>query len=94
MGVPSFLADFEIIPIEAVRGQIYGGMGAGVRGRSPLLGEGIRGSVRLGRLGIEMWHGIVVRVTYENAENETRKKCRNGKFRITLNCRKLFGTLR
>jgi hypothetical protein len=26
-------------------------MGAGVRGRSPLLGEGIRGSVRLGRLG-------------------------------------------
>jgi hypothetical protein len=26
----------------------------GVRGRSPLLGEGIRGSVRLGRLGIGM----------------------------------------
>jgi hypothetical protein len=51
---PVFLADFEIIPIEAVRGQIYGGMGAGVRGRSPLLGEGIRGSVRLGRLGIGM----------------------------------------
>ena len=25
IGVPSFLADFEIIPIEAVRGQIYGG---------------------------------------------------------------------
>ncbi len=32
---PVFLADFEIIPIEAVRGQIYGGMGAGVRERSP-----------------------------------------------------------
>jgi len=29
-------------------------MGAGVRGRSPLLGEGRRGSVRLGRLGIGM----------------------------------------
>ncbi len=54
IGVPSFLADFEISPIEAVRGQIYGGMGAGVRGRSPLKGEGIRGSVRLGRLGIGM----------------------------------------
>ena len=54
LGVPSFLADFEIIPIEAVRGQIYVGMGAGVRRRSPLLGEGIRGSVRLGRLGIGM----------------------------------------
>ncbi len=51
---PVFLADFEIIPIEAVRGQIYGVMGAGVRGRSPLLGEGIRGSFRLGRLGIGM----------------------------------------
>ncbi len=45
---PVFLADFEIIPIQAVRGQIYGGMGAGVRGESPLLGEGIRRSVRLG----------------------------------------------
>ena len=29
-------------------------MGAGVRGRSPLLGDGIRGSVRLGRLRIGM----------------------------------------
>jgi hypothetical protein len=29
-------------------------MGAAVRGQSPLLGEGIRGSVRLGRLGIGM----------------------------------------
>jgi len=46
--------DFEIIHIEAVGGQIYGGMGALVRGRSPLLGEGICGSVRLGRLGIGM----------------------------------------
>jgi len=51
---PVFLADFEIIPIEAVRGQIYGGMGAGVRGQSPLLDEGIFRSVRLGRLGIGM----------------------------------------
>jgi hypothetical protein len=30
------------------------GMGAGVRGRSTLLGEGICGSVRLGKLGIGM----------------------------------------
>jgi hypothetical protein len=29
-------------------------MGAGVRGRSPLLGEGILGSVGLGGLGIGM----------------------------------------
>ena len=29
-------------------------MGAGVRERSPLLGEGIRGPVRLARLGIGM----------------------------------------
>jgi len=29
-------------------------MGAGVRGQRPLLGEGILGSVRLGRLGIGM----------------------------------------
>ncbi len=49
------MADFEIIPIEAVRGQIYGGMGAGVRGRSPLLYEEIRASFRLGRLGIGMF---------------------------------------
>ena len=55
-------------------------------------------------LGIHNMH----KVTYENAENETRKKSvrlikqerkrkrkeRNGKFRITLNCRKLFGALR
>ncbi len=33
--------DFEIIPIEAVRDYILGGMGAGVRWRSPLLGERI-----------------------------------------------------
>jgi hypothetical protein len=46
------LADFEFIPIEVVRGQIYWGMGARVKGQSSLLGEGIRGSVRLGRLGI------------------------------------------
>jgi hypothetical protein len=45
------LTGFEIIPIEAVRGQIEG-MGAGVRGWRPLLGEGIRGSVRLGRIGM------------------------------------------
>jgi hypothetical protein len=32
IGVPSFLANFEIIPIEAVTGQIYGGMGAGGQG--------------------------------------------------------------
>jgi hypothetical protein len=32
LGVPSFLADFEIIPTEAVRGQIFWGMGVGVRG--------------------------------------------------------------
>ncbi len=51
---PVFLADFEIIPIEAVKGQIYGGMGAGVREQSPLFGEGICGSIRLGRLGIGM----------------------------------------
>ncbi len=31
------------------RGQIYGGMGAGVKGRIPLLGEVICGSIRLGR---------------------------------------------
>jgi hypothetical protein len=37
IGVPSFLPDFEITPIEAVRGQ--------------MLGEGIRESVSLGRLG-------------------------------------------
>jgi hypothetical protein len=54
IGVLSLLADFEIIPIEAVRGQIYGGMGARLRGRRPLLGGGICGSVRLGRLGIGM----------------------------------------
>jgi hypothetical protein len=36
VSVPSFLVDFEIIPIEAVKGQIYG-----VRGQSLLLGEGI-----------------------------------------------------
>jgi hypothetical protein len=35
------LVDFEIIPIEAVRGQIYGGRGAGGRGQNPLLGVGI-----------------------------------------------------
>ena len=34
--------DFEIIPIEVVRGQIFLGMGVGVRERGTLLGEGIR----------------------------------------------------
>jgi len=34
------LADFEIIPIEALRGQICGGMGAGVRGRAPSKANG------------------------------------------------------
>jgi hypothetical protein len=29
---PVVIVNFEIIAIEAVRGQIYGGMGAGVRG--------------------------------------------------------------
>ncbi len=41
---PIFLADFEIIPTEAVRGQIFlGGRGDGRGGRvaRPLLGEGI-----------------------------------------------------
>ncbi len=33
-------------------------------------------------------------MTYENAENETRKKCRNGKLRITPNCRKLLRAFR
>ncbi len=47
--VPSFLADFEIIPIPMLEARFMG-----ARGRSPLLGEGIRGSVRLGRLGIGM----------------------------------------
>ncbi len=30
-----FFSNFEIIPIKAVKGQIYGGMVAGVRGQSP-----------------------------------------------------------
>ncbi len=34
--------DFEIIPVEVVRGQVFLGMGVGVRGRGTLLGEGIR----------------------------------------------------
>ncbi len=51
---PVFLADFEIIPFEAVRGQIYGGDGSRSQGAEPQLGEGILGSVRLGRLGIGM----------------------------------------
>jgi len=41
------LADFEIISIEAVSDQIYGGDGR----LGKVLGEGIPGSVRLGRLG-------------------------------------------
>ncbi len=32
IGVPSFLAIFEIILIEALRGQIYGGDGSGGQG--------------------------------------------------------------
>jgi len=44
------LGDFETIPIEADRDQIFGVMGADFRRQSPLLGEGIRGSSRLGRL--------------------------------------------
>ncbi len=51
---PVFFGGFWNHSYSFVRGQIYGGMGAGVRGRSPLLGEGIRRSVRLGRLGIGM----------------------------------------
>ena len=47
--VPSFLADFEIIPIPMLEARFMGGWE-----RSPLLGEGRRGSVRLGRLGIGM----------------------------------------
>ncbi len=46
--VSSILADFEIIPIPMLEARFMGGMGAGVRG------EGICGSVRLGRLGIGM----------------------------------------
>jgi hypothetical protein len=29
-------------------------------------------------------------MTYENAENDTRKKCRNGKAALTPKCRKYF----
>jgi hypothetical protein len=39
VGVPSFLEDFGIIPIEVVRGQIFGGWDHVVRGRIPVLGE-------------------------------------------------------
>jgi len=52
-GVPYGLVvwgDFEILPFEAFWGQIYEGMGAGVRGRSYLLWEGIRDHLDLGRL--------------------------------------------
>ena len=46
--------EFENLKIEAVRGQIFEGMGEGVREQSPLLGEGTRSPVRLskGRIGL------------------------------------------
>ena len=39
--------NFDNLKIEAVRGQIFKGMEAGVRGQGPLLGEGTRSPVRL-----------------------------------------------
>ncbi len=45
---PVFFGGFWNHSYSYVRSQIYRGMGAGVRGRSHMLGEGIRWSVRLG----------------------------------------------
>ncbi len=50
---PVICEGFEIIPLETVGGQIFLGMGAGFKGRSPFLGEGFRYQLGKGRLGKE-----------------------------------------
>ena len=45
--VPIIFGDFVNLTMEAVKGQIFKSMGAGVRGQSPILGKGTRKSVRL-----------------------------------------------
>jgi hypothetical protein len=50
---PIVLADFEIIPIQSVKNYFFFFFGGGVivvRGQSLLIGVGMRGSVRMGRL--------------------------------------------
>jgi len=47
------LGDFEIIPIEAFRVQMFWGDGSGSQGAEPFLGVGIRDQLAYGRNNLQ-----------------------------------------